>query len=104
MRRTIKIVKMDQTCKMIQCNVQGISRKKDEILKLIKDDTKMIVAIQETMLSAHKQFRISNYHDFNKTGHFNWRSHGGVLLFIHKSVPHAEVPVRSDMQVVAARV
>ena len=31
MRRTIKIVKMDQTCKIIQWNVQGISRKKDNL-------------------------------------------------------------------------
>ena len=94
----MKIVKMDPTCKIIQWNVQGISKKKDEILKLIKDNGSMIVAIQEKC--THKKFRIPNYNGFNKTGNCNCRSHGGVS-FCHESVPHAEVPVRSDMQVVS---
>ena len=56
---------------LLQWNIQGLRSKKEEILKLVHDIKPMIVALQETMMSPSFQFRIPNFHNISKTGHFN---------------------------------
>ena len=85
---------MHQTSKMnnhniLQWNVQGLRSKQNEVLKLVSDHTPLLLVIRETMMSGYNKFRIPNYRIFNKTRHFNWRSHGGVSILIRDSVPYS---------------
>ena len=68
---------------IVQWNCNGI-RKKEEIFAIIKKMQPLVLALQETMLKE-VYFRIPRYYAISKTGHFNWRSHGGTMLLIHES-------------------
>ena len=102
MKEIHQIIKMNNH-NILQWHVQELRNKKDEVLKLVSDHTPLLLAIQETMMSGYNKFSIPNYHIFNKTGHFNWRSHGGVSILIHDSVPYRELKIISEVQAVAAR-
>ena len=62
----------------------------------------LVLALQETMLKEEIDFRIPRYSAISKTGHFNWRSHGGTMLLIHESVPMKEIKLHAEVQAVAA--
>ena len=59
------------------------------MLNIINDVKPPIVALQEVMMQETKEIRIPHY-NIKREGTFNWRSHGGVMLIIHESVPMTE--------------
>ena len=72
---------------IVQWNCDGVRKKKDELLNVINDVKPRIVALQEIMMQETKEMRIPHYNIIMRAGHFIWRSHGGVMLIIHESVP-----------------
>ena len=73
------------------------------MLNIINDVKPRIVALQEIMMQETKKIRIPHYDIIKRAGHFNLRSHGGVMQIIHESVPITEINVQTEFQVVAAR-
>ena len=53
------------------------------------------------MFNEYTQFKNLKYHIISKTGHFNWRNHGGVALLMHESVPHKVITINTAIQAVA---
>ena len=89
---------------IIQWNCQGIKAKKDELLKIIEAYRPEVVAVQETMIRDSEQFRIPQYKERRREGHYNRRSHGGVAISVHEETPHRNVQVNTPVQAVAIRV
>ena len=89
---------------IVQWNCNGIKKKKDELLAMIEEVQPLVLALQETMLNDEEYFRIPRYNAITKTGHFNWRSHGGTMLLIHESVPMTEIQLQTEAQAVAATI
>jgi len=53
------------------------------------------------MLQKDTSFKLTNYTGILKEGHFNRRSHGGVGIYLHESVPFREINLTSPIQAVA---
>jgi ribonuclease HI len=53
------------------------------------------------MLGPSTEVRIPNYSCEKTEGHFNRRSHGGVALYIHESVPYSPIELNTPLQAVA---
>ena len=77
--------------------------RRNELLNIINDKKPRIVALQDIMMQETKEMRIPHYNIIKRAAHFNWRSHGGVMLIIHESVPMTEINVQTEAQVVEAR-
>lgn len=90
--------------RLIQWNVQGLTTSKEDLLKLIEDYQPYIISVQETFLSDDYAVVLKGYNGIHKQGHYNYRYHGGVSLYVHSSLPMEEIQVRSRYQMVAARV
>ena len=61
---------------ILQWNVQGLRRKKDEFRDLIQTYKASIVALHETKLSQDFNIRISYSNILSKNGHYNQDQHG----------------------------
>ena len=90
--------------KVIQWNCRSIFSKKDELLKVIKNEYPLVLAIQETMLRKEDTIRIPHYFSIQKEDRFNRRQHGRVALFIHETVTtYAEINLNTELQAVAVK-
>ena len=69
---------------------------------MIEEVQPLVLALQETMFNEEGNFRILRYNAITKTGHFNWRSHGGTMLLIHESIPMTEIQLQTEAQAAAA--
>jgi hypothetical protein len=87
---------------IINWNCRGFRRNLDEIKNLIRDYDPMALCLQETYTGPGKTIDFRQYswyhcHAVSTDG----RSIGGVTLMIKKSIPHRQVPLKSDIQAVA---
>ena len=67
---------------IIQWNIQGIAKKKAELLDLTAKETQHVLYIQEITLPKLKKFNWKNYSGLFKEGHTNYPTHGGAEIFI----------------------
>ena len=77
---------------------------KQEIVDLIQTYKPCAVAIQETKLWGNAAVKIAGGNSYNKQGHFNVTSHGGVAIYVHQSIPTEEVVLNTEYQAVAVTV
>ena len=89
---------------IIQWNIQGLSNKKQEILQVIHEHKASILALQETQLKTEFLPKIPDFNVINKEGPSGARQHGGVAMYIHRSVPFDPVDLDTPFQAVAATV
>ena len=71
--------------------LSGDFHKKEEISDLINKLKPEIICLQETMLQKDTTFKLINYTGILKEDHLNRRSHGGVGIYLHESVPFKEI-------------
>ena len=88
---------------ILQWNCQGIRKKKDEIIHLMKLLKFKILVFQETKL-WNNSFKILRYVEYYRDGHFNRTLHGGVGILVHQDIPHSRVNICSTIQAVAVTV
>jgi len=87
---------------IINWNCRGFRRNLDEIKNLIRDYDPMALCLQETYTGPGKTIDFRQYSSYHCHAiSTDGRSIGGVTLMIKKSVPHRQVPLRSDIQAVA---
>ena len=89
---------------ILQWNCQGLRNKKDELLALISTHKPLVIGLQETKLRETCTFTIPQYAVYRRQGHHNVTDHGGVALLIHKSIPHNFLPLRTELQAIAATI
>ena len=73
--------------KIVQWNIQGKAKKKQELVDIIAKEKPDVLCIQETMLPKQTNFSLKNYNGLLDEGHTNIRAHGGVAFFIHVTMP-----------------
>ena len=73
-----------------QWNIQGIAKKKQELVDIIAKQKPYVLCIQETMLSKQTIFNLNNCNGLFKEGHTNIRAHEGAAIFIHETIPYQE--------------
>ena len=56
------------------------------------------------MLSKQIKFNLKNCNGLFKAGHTNIRVHGGVVIFIHETIPYQKVTLNTPLQAIAARI
>ena len=89
---------------IIQWNCQGMRAKKEELIYLIDSYKPSAFALQETML-GNIAFSLSGYTVYNRSGHYNRKSHGGVAICIHNSIPHTQFILQhTETQIIAVKV
>ena len=88
---------------IIQCNIQGIANKKEDLVELIAKEKTDVPCIQETMISTQTNFNLKNYIGMSKKGHTNYREHGGVAIFIHEITSYQKIILDIPLQAIAAR-
>ena len=88
---------------VILLNSQGIANKKTELTYLISIEKPDVLCIQETMFSKQTNFNLKNYKGLLKEGHTNYWAHGGVAIFIHKTIPYQKLILKTFLQAITAR-
>jgi ribonuclease HI len=87
---------------IINWNCRGFRRNLDEIKNLIRDYDPMALCLQETYTGPGKTIDFRQYSSYHCHAiSTDGRSIGGVTLMIKKSIPHRQVPLKSDIQAVA---
>ena len=89
---------------LIQWNIRGIKNKKKEIIHLIEQNKASVLALQETLMPENYLFKIPGYNLLCKEGTYNRRTHGGVALYIHSTIPFQKINLSTNLQAIAARV
>ena len=95
------ISQMGEMVKILQCNAQGVSTSKEDLLKMIEKHEPGIIAIQETFLANDFTVEIKGYNSYCKQGNFNRRYQIGVATYVHESIPTERLIIESQYQVVA---
>ena len=72
-------------------------------MDLIAEEKPNVLCIQEVILSNQTNFNLNNYNGLFKEEHTNIRAHGGVTIFIHKTIPYQKVILNTPVQANAAR-
>ena len=98
---------MDQSeyaIRILQCNAQGISTSKEDLLKLRSEYEPRVIVIQETFLAVDVKVKLGEFNCYSKQGRFNRRYHGGIATYLHNSIPAQEINIVSRYQIGAVRV
>ena len=72
-------------------------------MDLISKEKPVFTCIQETMLSKQTNFYMKYYNGlFN--GHIYCRAHVGVAIFIHETILHQKLTLKTPLRAISARV
>ena len=89
---------------LLQWNCCGFRANKHELDLLISENSPSVICLQETFMPkdiALRHFVSYNIHaDVDQQNH----PHGGVSLLIKNNIPQSQVPLRTHLKAVAARV
>ena len=93
---------MDNKYSILQWNCQGLQSKYESLKYIIKEKSPICIALQETMLGQKhlcpRQY-LSYYTDYDADrGH-----HGGCALFLRSDVAHLQIPLQTELQVIAVQ-
>ena len=89
---------------IIQWNIQGLGNKKQEIIQVIHEHKASILALQETQMKTEFLLKIPDFNVIAKEGPSGARQHGGVAMYIHRSVPFDPIDLDTPFKAVAATV
>jgi exonuclease III len=91
---------------IIQWNCRGFKPNFEELKLIISESNAQIICLQETFLKDSDTigFKGFNMYNINRSSIYNNRPIGGVCLMIKKGIPHAQIKIKSNLQIVAAEV
>ena len=89
---------------ILQWNCRGLRANYQDLQTIIRWRSPLIIGLQETKLAPAVKSTVKGYSVFRKDTDSETIAHGGVLLAVHHSLPARQLPLRSSLQVVAARV
>lgn len=92
------------TYKIIQWNCRGCIHNYCHIKLILQEHDPICMAIQETHLRPNQPYSLKNYSMIRREAEGGERAHGGVALFLRDDVIFDDLQIRSNLQVVAARV
>ena len=90
--------------KLIQWNCRGLKANFNELLLLLTGLCPSIICLQETFLKPSDNLNIRGYTLYNHINQTGDRASGGSLVIINNSVPQSQIPLNTNLQVVAVKV
>ena len=84
--------------------MQGISKKKADLVDLKYKEKPDVLCIQEFMLPKQTKFNLKNYNALFKEGHTNYRMYGKVAIIIHKTILYQKLILNTPLQAISARI
>jgi len=88
----------------IQWNINGFYKRTVDINRILHDFQPKIICFQETNLKNNHTAPIKNYSGFFKNRTFANRASGGVATFISNTLESVDIPIVSDLEVIATLV
>ena len=89
---------------ILQWNCRGLRANYQDLQAIIRWRNPLVIGLQETKLGPTMRCTVKGFSVFRKDVDTQSIAHGGVLLAVHQSLPAHQLPLRSSLQVVAARV
>lgn len=86
---------------ILQWNLNGLFRHIEDLRCLIQDKSLGILALQETHLLPRHQATIHSFTGHRRDFTLGGRACGGVAIYVHDSIFHLPVPLRTTLQAVA---
>lgn len=104
MLQTIKRNNKPQSNKLniVQWNINGFSSRKPSIEQLLTTNLVHILGLQDMRLEQGKPPKINGFKTYHKTGPLP--HHGGVALLISEHIHSEEIPLRTNIEITAARI
>jgi len=88
---------------ILQWNVNGFNNRLNKIKMLINSQNLNILCLQETNFTHNSSPTIKGYQTFIKNRLNCSRASGGVAIFTDASYPALEIPIISQLEVIAIR-
>ena len=88
----------------LQWNCRGIRTSIEDLQTIAASKSPVIICLQETKLPPDAPFFLKGYTILRKDTDYTSVSHGGVLIAASHEIPVKQIPLRSELQAVAARV
>ncbi|KAJ8953314.1 hypothetical protein NQ318_012108 [Aromia moschata] len=89
---------------VLQWNCNGCKTHYPELKSLMLEKSSFAICLQETHLKPDEIFNLRGYNSVRKDVIPRLRARGGVAIFIKNSIPYQEVPIQSDLQVIAIQI
>ncbi|CAH1720846.1 unnamed protein product [Aphis gossypii] len=89
---------------ILQWNINSFNKKRHDIQLIIQKYSPMCIGLQETNLKNDKIPSIKNYKIFYANRPDCTRASGGVASLIHSDYPSVQIPIQSDLEVIAVQV
>lgn len=89
---------------IIQWNCNGITNNGNEMKQLIMRFQPLVLAIQETHLTANKQFNLKQYNVIRMDYTLANQASGGVALYIKNTLFFQQIALTTNLQAVAAQI
>ena len=67
-------------------------------MDLISKEKLDVLCIEETMLPNQTIFKLKDHNGSFKEGHTNYRAHGEVAIFNHKTIPNNNITLSTPLQ------
>ena len=85
---------------IIQCNCRGMKPNYEEIKCIMTNYNPNIICLQETLLNETDNITFKGYNTSNTTNRSakDNRSTGGTSLIIKNQIPHAVLPLQTNLQ------
>ena len=87
---------------ILQWNINGLEPKLSRLQNLLREIDLKIIALQEIKINENKSEKIKNYfRGYNVYKKCRQGPGGGVCLAIHSSIPSVEIPLNTNLEVIA---
>ena len=87
----------------MQRNYRGISANYEELLLLLNKSNPKVVCLEETFLKDKNQLNIKYFQSYNHLYKDGDRASGGVSILVRKDIPHQQINIDSELQVIAVK-
>lgn len=88
---------------ILQWNINSFNKKRHDIQLIIQKYSPMCIGLQETNLKNDNIPSIKNYKIFYANRSDCTRASGGVASLIHADYPSEQIPIQSDLEVIAVQ-
>ena len=89
---------------LLQWNINGYVSHLEMFQVLLKEENPTVVALQETHFKEMKTYCPKNFNGFHKTRENQQKASGGVSILVRKDINATEIPVKSDLEVIAVSI
>ncbi|KAL4126314.1 hypothetical protein QTP88_010536 [Uroleucon formosanum] len=95
---------IDTHLNIIQWNLNGFSKKREEIGFLIQEYNPEIICLQETNFKENYVAPIKNYNGYSKNRQGADRASGGIAIYIKSYILNTTINIQSEIEVLAVQV